>query len=725
MDEVNRGFFGVVLVLFRALWEWVKDLGSILKLCRFSVIMLLAGLAFLLLSPQGEDVLRGLAEWQYEKSRAVVKLILFFVALVVWAVNAWYWARVMLRFPFDEPDTLSPSREGRRRFLRKHVPRLLGLGGFLAVAAAFFKAAMVYGENDILNVGQTLDLLGYACLVLGVFFYLGTMLRRKASSAIYNQLMDTKLTDRAVFRSAASVFKVDRGEKDFSADLHSIWNIETNSKLFLAASLLLSLFLFLLFLFWPVAAAFFGTATILLLAASSWIPFGSMVVHFSRLARIPILSLLLLAVVLFSFWNDNHAIRTLPSAIPAAARSEKPTVGNHFSQWLQQRLDRWPGEAPHPVFVVAAEGGGIRAAYWSGIVLAALQDLNPDFADHVYAISGVSGGSLGGAVFDALLREEQERGALQCGEGESAGPMQRCAHAVLSADFLAPTVAYMLYPDLVQRFLPVAVPPFDRARAMETAWEQGWEAQLRNGRFGESFDNLWRQGGERVPALFLNSTWVETGKRVILSNLKIDGETFADAVDFFEITGAEVPLSSAVHNSARFTYVSPAGTVRSPGGTVWGHLVDGGYFENSGAATAYEVLAAMKQGVPPNQWSTILPVVIMISNDPKLFDNGEPAPRQFLNELLSPVATLLNTRNARGSYSRVALRALVEQQNKQRKKGLYLSLALRDGQGPLPLGWVLSDVAKQAMQKQLGGYLEVLGDPLDAGALRLAAEKGL
>ncbi len=721
MNVNNRGFWGVVLKVSQSLWERAKDLGAILKLCRFSVIMLLFGLAFLLLVPQGQDVLRDLAEWQHEKFRAAVKLGFFFIALVLWAINSWYWARVMLRFPFDEPQSLSPSREGWRRFLRKHIPRLLGLSAFVVVAVAFFSASKAYGESDILNVGQTLNFLGYTCLVLGGLFYLGTILRRKISSALYQRLMGMKLTDHGVFRAATAVFNVDTGEQDFSAELHSMWNIEPNSRLALGTSLFISLVLFLLFYLWPVAAAFFGAATIVLLAVSCWIPLGSMAVHATNLARVPILSFLVLSLLLFSFWNDNHAIGTFPAADPVADIVEKPTVEKHFSEWLQQRLERWPGEAPHPVFVVAAEGGGIRAAYWSGIVLAALQDLNPDFADHVYAISGVSGGSLGGSVFDALLREGQDGKVLSCGESESFGPMQSCAHEVLSADFLAPTVAYMLYPDLLQRFLPFSVPSFDRARALETAWEKGWEKQLHNRRFAASFHNLWRQGGESLPSLFLNSTWVETGKRVIISNLKIDENTFTDALDFFDINGAEVPLSSAVHNSARFTYVSPAGTVRTPDGKDWGHLVDGGYFENSWAATAYEVLAAMKKGVGAKRWSRILPVVIMISNDPKLMKSEDPGPRQFLNELLSPVATLFSTRNARASYSRVALRSLVEQQN--RNKGLYLSFALREGQGPLPLGWVLSDVAKQTMQKQLVDYLKVLDDPLDERALRLAAQK--
>ena len=731
MKSDRDSLFGWLLERLQSLWAFLKDLGAVLILCRFSVLMLLAGLAFLLWTPQGQDVLRDLAEWQQEQLRAVIKLGLFFVALVLWAVNSWYWARIMLRFPFADSVADDWRRDARRRFLRKQVPRIIGAAAFVAVATAFFKTSSGYIQAGNMAVIQTHHILGYTCLAMAIVFYLLTALRRKVSSAVHSKMITSKLAEGGWFRLLAGIFVVDSGEKDFSADLHSVRNLDPQSVLALVGSLLVSVLLFLLFLIWPVSAAVFGTATIVLLAAASWIPFGSTLVHLSRLARFPVISAGLLAAIIFSLWNDNHAIRTLPAVAPGK-EIIRPAIADHFSSWLQSRLETSETKDRYPVFVVAAEGGGIRAAYWAGSVLAALQDQNPEFARHVYAISGVSGGSLGGAVFNALVQEQRQGSELQCANGlqdGNAGPVQGCAHAVLSADFLAPTVAYMLYPDLVQRFLPFPLASFDRARALETAWEKGWEKQFNNQRFKQSFHDLWSGDGEQPPALFLNSTWVETGKRVILSNLKIDEENFTDSIDFFAITPAELRLSSAVHNSARFTYISPAGTVRSPAGKEWGHLVDGGYFENSGAATAFEILAAMKNSAATLEkklkkpiWSRIIPVVIMISNDPKLEDRSEPVPRQFLNEALSPVVTLLNTRNARASYSRAALRSLVERQGSY--DGLYLSFALHDGQGPLPLGWVLSELAKETMQKQLRGQLDRLQDPLRINDLQRFAVEG-
>jgi len=45
------------------------------------------------------------------------------------------------------------------------------------------------------------------------------------------------------------------------------------------------------------------------------------------------------------------------------------------------------------------------------------------------------------------------------------------AEALLRTDFLAPVAASLLCPDLLQRFIPVSIEPFDRARAFEAGLE--------------------------------------------------------------------------------------------------------------------------------------------------------------------------------------------------------------------------------------------------------------
>src|SRR5262249_16147051 len=146
--------------------------------------------------------------------------------------------------------------------------------------------------------------------------------------------------------------------------------------------------------------------------------------------------------------------------------------------------------------------------------------------------------------------------------GCARGPYECIAQEIMATDALAADVASMLFPDLVQRFIPFPLPRTDRALAFESAWNQAWSIWVGSDRFAAPFDDLWDTRWSDRPALLLNATAVETGKRIIASSIRIDSEHFVDAVDALSViddgTGTRtIPLSTAAHLSARFPYVSP------------------------------------------------------------------------------------------------------------------------------------------------------------------------
>ncbi|UUZ49932.1 hypothetical protein LP420_07335 [Massilia sp. B-10] len=315
----------------------------------------------------------------------------------------------------------------------------------------------------------------------------------------------------------------------------------------------------------PVEVTAVVTAPVLFgFALGSWILFGDLVLtYFFRQARLPSMAAApLLLLVLCSLWNDNHAVALVADDQgPVTHRA----IDTHLDAWLAVRAARGelrPGQ-PYPVFLVAAEGGGIRAAYWGGIVLARLQDDSGHrFGRHLFALSGVSGGSLAVGAFAALVADGQS-GALAaapCARRNPARRYQQCISEVLRRDYLSPALGYLLYPDMLQRFLPFPVPSADCARAMEAYLNAGWQAATGSARFGGRFDTLWQ--GDRalgVPSLLLNATVVNGGNRLIASDLVIDGR-FPDAYDAFDpvLDLRRMSLSTAIHNSARFSYISPA-----------------------------------------------------------------------------------------------------------------------------------------------------------------------
>jgi len=202
---------------------------------------------------------------------------------------------------------------------------------------------------------------------------------------------------------------------------------------------------------------------------------------------------------------------------------------------------------------------------------------------------------------------------------------------MLKQDFLSDTLGAMLFPDLLQRFLPL--PLFnDRAIALDQSFERAWAGAHPEDptRFKESFHELWRKAPYRVPLLFFNSTVVETGQRAIntpIATMTQDADpAFTDTLSVGRLIGTELPLSTAALLSARFTYVSPAALIDTHGqhDPNWIRLVDGGYFDNSGAVTAQEIARVLVDshlvcgaGDPVPDMPCMRLIVLHLPNEPQ------------------------------------------------------------------------------------------------------------
>jgi hypothetical protein len=694
-------------------WEKALDLWAVLKPCRFSVFMVLVGFAFLILAPQGRDTLREFVEARAIDARYITEQLLFLAAVLLWAIYSWYFARQLLTFRFASSPA-APKRNPTQQDLRvRHlcfvVPRWLGTICFVIVGAAYMLAAFAYRDTVSSQYFLPMVVIGAAYIVAAFVFRWVVTHRRDIQQWMFDHVLSYVFPGGRVRAIGAALFVPEAAAQQQFFVHTRLTKLDPGTWIWIGLSAATAFALFCAFLFAPVVTGqFLGAATITLIAASGWIVFGSALVYIGSRLRFPVVTLLIGLALLFSLWNDNHAIR-LAQAEPAP----RPTLEQRFDAWLQAMDASYPGRQRHPLIVVAAEGGGIRAAYWTAAVLSELQDNNDSFAAHVFAISGVSGGSVGGSVFAALVADQAQHQLSTCrhrrGTERDDDALRRCAHRILSQDFLGPVVGALLYPDLVQRISPIVVPIADRARALEDAWSDAWRRVVpASDRFADPLQQLWADPKTNlaVPALLLNATWVERGKRVIASNLQIAPEIFADAVDVYDVIGKDLPLAAAAHLSARFTYVSPAGTLiekekDEKQGKQWGHVVDGGYFENSGGTAVLELLTALQKQAG---WERVRPIVISITNEPvpdgaAALKNYEPSEwRPFASETLSPFRALLNTRDARGIHARAGIAQFVASD----KNGFHrFELCQRDV--PLPLGWQLSRLAEQEIQEQLSG----------------------
>ncbi len=715
--------------LLRRIALAVGDLLRLLVLGAFplgSLLVLFLGLGW---ADQGQDVLRLAVEQHREGGSDYLLWGMWFGTLSL-ALSIWFTLRTLLGVQY----ALFPMAYAANGRIRRYTPRIAGMAAPLIVA-------WVLRDFDGIKAWPALFCV-QAALVL-----MFTIVRRRCMNWLQGDargVVDAPLPQpHELHRVLLSV---------------SFW------------AGLVTFGVLLVFACMPVdAPRVFGSAAAITVALASINFFGSLgLTHWPLAFSVPPLAIpALVAAALVSRCNDNHLGE--PAAV-AGPSLQTQTVAERFGQWRDAH-GRSAG-AGADYIVVASEGGGIRAGFWTAAVMSELQRQVPGFDDRVFALSGVSGGSVGLAAW--LTADIAQR------KGATALPYAGCdAVDGMAVDLLAPVLGGMLYYDLLQRFLPI-LPlignRFDRSRALERGLEQAY-ADCAGQAMQQTLGTLYHDA-PGLPSLLLNATVVGTGSRALLSNL--DARDFTDVPNLMrpECSTAQQALSGLAHHSARFPIVSPAGRVeqrgegvecggklpseievsgklvpqtgRNPGDAV-ARLVDGGYFENAGISTAMELVHAVQRSSAPEpsvKAPPPRPVLLVLRNDPgapafcktvdteghrccDLSQAGEPTlagrlpkPSPLLHEVASVLAGLYNTRAA---HARLAAHDALAQMKGY--DGLVCDIVIRDeieeviedgkryekkGFVP-PLGWSLSAEATQRMHRQAHDRVSEVRDALAEG----------
>jgi len=255
---------------------------------------------------------------------------------------------------------------------------------------------------------------------------------------------------------------------------------------------------------------------------------------------------------------------------------------------------------------------------------------------------------------------------------EKLNPSWRgCLQKLTAGDFLSPVFVGIAIRDLtsVPRWFHETQPWWqDRAVLLERAWEQRYRQLItRNPKIKDvrhprglqrpfgyliaTFGRSW------IPLLFLNGSSVESGRRIMVADVKPwecavypDGALgvqsyLQEGYDLFEILGSgaraphrldkpceaprlasvdpsapsslmtaadqasDVALSTAATMSARFPIISPAGVLRNQDGNAVDRIIDGGFFENDGLATAADIARVLIR-------HELRPVILHVTNEP-------------------------------------------------------------------------------------------------------------
>ena len=434
-----------------------------------------------------------------------------------------------------------------------------------------------------------------------------------------------------------------------------------------------------------------------------WTPILGLLARYGYKWRAPLgLIALVILVVCFYVAGDNHRTDSFPLA--QNSPPSRPSLTEAIEAW--ETANNCSGEdCPAPIIVLIS-GGASRSAFFAGGVLGLLTDVScasnngdsgpcpeePAFPKQVFALSSVSGGSVGAAIFAKALSDGGVNGAYAppCLREKTstlffraeATDWRGCLEEIAAEDFLSPVIAGLGFRDVLGflgSWLGECVYP-DRGHRLETAFADAYlkymnlsEAGCASERkFGLSAPflslapHLVDPKAPRVwsPILLMNSTSSEAGKRFLFSAVAPTmGPTdpsrwLKDSYDFHEtLPGADLSLASAAHNSARFPVISPAGELFDNAKKLFSRLVDGGYFDNYGASTARDLVPALEA-------QHLKPFVLVITNDPvpvKPEAPGQPATdaparpaagNSLIPSLIAaPLNAVLETRSARGELA--------------------------------------------------------------------------
>lgn len=477
-----------------------------------------------------------------------------------------------------------------------------------------------------------------------------------------------------------------------------------------------------------------------------------------RMRATPIIWLLVVAMVATSLVGGKTEVHPL-TANGSTDVPQRPTMRQAFDAWAAQStrctVPLAGGLSLRPMLMVAAEGGGIRATYWTASALERIITAGDGCAKNAVLFSG---GASGGAFGLTVARyTDRPLTAVKAMAGHEA--LGSATISLVSSDLLA-SVGGLRF-DASAEYRTPSRQPLDRAGLMETAWER-LVPELRTLFLPETVDAATTGNGAMTGQLILTTTAVRNGCRGLVSQVDLsEGARTADGspvcgsgvagahnFDLFNAFGPTADRKDAgcIGNlqaltggllASRFPYVTPSGVVGRCGDLKEAQLVDGGYTDNTGIGTIVDLAPAWGAAVREHNdkvlaagnGEVVVPLVVYIENGTgKDYSVGNDDPvvgigdtfKQGTNlssvpELLVPPATKFITAKEDGTSDRALLREAKSAAAAQlcsdstectdlRKKlpnSVYVISQSTQPSLAAPLGWTISQASQNDLDNDL------------------------
>ena len=532
-------------------WAGILDLAYVAWVARVPLVALLVGLLLMGFAPQAQDLLVDLAQ---RKER----FLPFLGLVLVWIAVTTYASFLLLgtdRRLLDYSIALKGDDNAYRQFecFRTAMPYVLGA---LPFAIVFVAAIRSYWNLPEITDKEAIDAAKsslrwftlYAFLLLAAFALLSWR-RPKNICALLNKA------------EAAAKWFNDRMPRGLKFGVKAAGpDPATLSEHYVGPLLLFILFMASAIIFFTgpnQAAVWLPRALVVPVVFGGWLPFLTWLSSHGRRHHAPLISggFLLLAIVSAVF-GDNHSVRRVATAefaaqpknlAPGASPPSYPrmTLNEAVGLWMEENgCKADPVQCPRPI-IVAAAGGASRAGFFAASVIGRLMDRANQYVataipamdatavrKRIFAISGVSGGSVGAVMTVTALARGGVETKQPCTNrtpalwyGREINNWQDCLQALTAGDFLTPVVLGLIFNDRIS---------FgwwqDRAAVLEGSWENRF-ADLT----GASADANWRdkcpgdlrcafltlrpKSEQWLPLLVVNGTSAATGRRIVTSIL--------------------------------------------------------------------------------------------------------------------------------------------------------------------------------------------------------------
>lgn len=482
---------------------------------------------------------------------------------------------------------------------------------------------------------------------------------------------------------------------------------------------------------WLSFARNIGPFPFIILAFGVLLAFGNIVTAFSVKYKVNFHFILFLLAFILGF-GETHYVRTIDLQANNNYES-RPDLRTYLTTWLNDRnIAAVPDSMKYDIYFVMSNGGASRSGYWTAGVLGRLEDasLSHDktnrFSDHVFCVSGTSGGGVGVATFFSLLRDK---------ELHTQALYAKSAAAFLKQGYFTYTFARMLGPDFFNYIFHVSAAK-DRAAALEMSFEESSRNTNDSAYEVPFYDTLSKFPAIKndkiyLPVLFVNTTRMQDGNPGIVTNLKPDSGIFNERIDVLNLLGSnkDISLTSGAILGARFPYLSPAGRIANS------YFVDGGYFDNSGAGVIQETIRgilniekedSMANGKLYSQIKKLRFTVLHIVNSPVEEDSSNIVKvPPIKNDLLSPVLTIEGAYDMQTTVNDMRLINYISDINKfsghpanYNRISLYEDptewdhdpLKSRYGKEPsYAMNWFMSDTLLRRIDKRLIQNPELIG----------------